>query len=242
VLFEGQRVEVGVEHDASVHRRAGAFLVDAVLAGLLTAGALRLWMIAAAPPRRIVHLQDVSAWWIPPAALAVWVVYRALTESGGGTVGKRLFSVHVHHQEGRVGLLRAALRALTAPFDAVLGHLEREGPFDRRQKLRVVKRPHQGWHRWIFPGLWLALATACALWLGITPTSSLVTERRALAAENRCGEVPREVIRFTDRSRDLALTHRCDRVMRSLLARAADGDAAARAELAALPYAQGWRR
>lgn len=231
-----------MEHDASPPRRAGAFLVDALLAGLFTGVALRLWLVAAAPPGRIVHLQDVRAWWVPPTALAVWVVYRALTESGGGSVGKRLFSVYVHHEAGRVGLVRAALRALTAPFDAVLGHLEREGPFDRRQKLRVVRRPRQGWQGWIFPGVWMALALACALWLGITPTSSLVRERRALAALNRCGEVPRDVIRFTDRSRDLSLTHRCDAVMRSLLARAAEGDAAARAELSPLPYAQGWRR
>jgi hypothetical protein len=168
------------------------------------------------------------------------VVYRALTESGGGTVGKRLFSVHVHHEQGRVGLWRAALRALTAPFDAVLGHLEREGPFDRRQNLRVVKRPHLGWSRWLFPAAWIALALASALWLAITPTASLVAERRSLAAQDRCGEVPREVLRYTDRSREMTLTHRCDAVMRALVTRAEDGDAAARSELSALPYAGDW--
>lgn len=239
MLFEGHRVEVGVEHDASVQRRVGAWCVDAVLAGLLTAGALRGLMVAASPHGAPIHLSDVNPWWVVPVALSVWVLYRALTESGGGTVGKRIFSVHVHHaEEGRVGFFRAALRAVTAPFDAVLGHLEREGPFDRHQNLRVVKRPHEGFHRWIAPSLWLALALGVGVWLSITRTSTLVRELASLQAQNRCGEIPREVIRYTDRS-GMKLTHRCDAVMRELVSRASD-DAQAKAVLTALDHAHDW--
>lgn len=240
MLFEGHRVEVGVEHDASVHRRVGAWMVDALLGVLLTAAALRLLMIATSPKGAIIHLANVNPVWVPPAGVAIWVLYRALTESGGGTVGKRLFSVHVHHtEEGRVGFLRAALRAFTAPFDAVLGHLEREGPFDRRQNLRVVRRPHAGWVRWLSTTCWLLLGLAAAVWLAVTPTSSLLHELRSLETANRCGEIPREVIRYTDRS-GMKLTHRCDAVMRGLARRANDGDLQARTALAALPYAKDW--
>lgn len=239
MLFEGHPVLAGVEHDASVQRRVGAWLVDAAVATVLSAAVLRGLLILSSPPGTIVHLADVPPAWIAPVALVVWILYRASSERAGASVGKRLFSVRVVHPSGKLGFARAGLRAITAPFDAVLGHLEREGPFDRRQELRIVRWPRAGLGRWLVPAGWLALAGVCTAWLLLTPTRDLLTELHALQAHNRCGQVPRQVIHFTDRG-NTRLTQRCDRVMSALSQRARAGDAQAHDALAGLRYARDW--
>jgi hypothetical protein len=240
VLFEGRQVAEGEAHEAPVPRRVGAWAVDALIAGFLSAAALRGLLILTSPKQAYVHLSDVRFLWVPPVCVTVWVIYRALSEHGGGSVGKRLFGVHVQTESGkRLGFAQAAARALTAPFDAVLGHLENEGPFDKRRKAKVVTQTHLSWTRLAAPAFWIALATACAIWLIATPTQSLAKELRWLQTQNQCGQIPRQVIHFTDRGTGKA-TVRCDRVMRELLERARNGDGLATRVVTSLPHASDW--
>src|SRR4051812_25094197 len=152
-----------------------------------------------APKGTVAHLSQLPPVWIAPALFAGWVLYRALTEASGATVGKWLCQVRVYRSAGKLGFRHALLRALTAPFDTVMGQLEHEGPVDRKMKVKLEPERRQRQRvlkvRYVVV---LALAAASAIWLFVTPTSTLLKDLRHLEAQGKCGLVPREVLRFTE--------------------------------------------
>ena len=236
MLFEGQHVfDAGAPH-APPGRRVLAWAIDAAFTALLTAALLRGYL-ALTSKQAFIHLWEANPWWVVPAAPLAWFLYRALGELGGQSLGKWICGIGVVAHEGKPGLLRALLRGASAPFDAVLGHLERDGPFERRLRLRVVEVGRARWHG---PLAWALVAVAAAFWLSFTSTSALVGELAGLKVQVKCGLVPREVLYATDRKTD-DLVRRCDTVMGQLTDRAAGGDAKAIQATAGLPFAKDWR-
>ena len=236
MLVEGQHVvESGVAH-APPGRRVLAWAIDAAFTALLTAALMRGYL-ALTSKQGFIHLWEANPWWVVLAAPLAWFLYRALGELGGQSLGKWVCGIAVVAPEGRPGLLRALVRAGSAPFDAVLGHLERDGPIERRLRLRVVEVGRARWHG---AAVWALVAVAAAFWLSFTSTSELVRELAALKPEVKCGLVPREVLHATDRKTD-DLVRRCENVMGQLADRAAGGDARAIQATAGLPFARDWR-
>ena len=236
MLFEGQHViESGTAH-APPGRRVLAWSIDAAVTALFTAALMRGYL-ALTSKQSFIHLWEANPWWVVLAAPLAWFLYRAFGEFGGQSLGKWICGIGVVAPEGRPGLVRAVARAASAPFDAVLGHLERDGPFERRLQLRVVEIGRERWHG---AAVWALVVVLAAAWLSFTRTSTLVHELALLETQEKCGVVPRAVLHATDRKTDDAV-RRCENVMTQLTERAVSGDAQAIQATASLPFAKDWK-
>jgi hypothetical protein len=242
VLFEGKAL---VERSVPVQvwRRGLAWATDVLMSVVITLALTRWCLQLAAPAGKVAHLADLPGGWYAPILIGGWVLYRGITEASGASVGKWIFRVRAYRPQGKLGVLPAMLRAITAPLDTVFGHLEHEGPIDKKLNVKIEpERRRPGRAMRVNHVVCIVLAMICAASLVTTSTAQLVKELGWLERNGKCGQVPREVLRFTDRSERLHsnFLERCDHVMDELVSRAAGGDEKASAAMASLPYASDW--
>ncbi len=121
--------------------------------------------------------------------LAAWVIYRSLAEASGQGLGKWMLDVELQAADGRPGLARSAMRAFTAPHDAIAAALGMRRRFDELYGLRFARaeriRSERGWRigRQV-PWIVIGLASAWLCWR--TPDEVLLRRYWEADAEYAC--------------------------------------------------------